>query len=536
MRRRLLCLGASSFALTLAIAACVGDESPVTAGPTPGVDGGGTDGGGADAPAAKPTLDVTAPKSVSLGAQASATLEVTIVRGGSLVGPIKVAPVGLPGGVTAEPITIAADQTRGALTLTSSSAPTFGITTASVSAEAMDASTSAKANVEVVVRGAVASLDTSFNGSGIVTDANLIIAGAGIQSDGKIVFGGSARSAVAFPENFAASRLGPDGKIDTTFGVNGVAKVQLGSSDPGFAAVRSVAVDANDAILLGGSASRQRMGVVKFDKNGALDPTLGTKGIAPAESRGVRVFSRGPHVFVLGFARAIIGGPPAVGRLVASGFDATFGNGGLAADPNNAHYVSVYDALVMSDGKFVIAGVTGPIGGDEVAVVRRYNADGSSDATFGTDGAYTYDQVDTREGIDALTAIDGGRVLAAGHQGQTGAPFLHAILPNGKADGSFGAPLAPQGDANTNVTITTMTTDAEGRILLAGYGTLNGSSRPFLWRRTKNGAPDASFNGGSALFFTQSFFDSDSLPMHMSIDKYGRALLCTSRVVARIWL
>ncbi|MBE2281863.1 MAG: hypothetical protein IAE77_00215 [Prosthecobacter sp.] len=100
--------------------------------------------------------------------------------------------------------------------------------------------------------------------------------GLAIQSDGKIVVGGS------FSSRAAVARLTSAGSLDTSFGGNGKMNLQLG---PGSSRTRSLAIQNDDRILLGGTQFNvqginwdQDVFLMRVTSSGAADSTLGGSG------------------------------------------------------------------------------------------------------------------------------------------------------------------------------------------------------------------------------------------------------------------
>lgn len=140
------------------------------------------------------------------------------------------------------------------------------------------------------------------------------------------------------------ARLLPSGKVDTSFGSDGVAAAPFRES--------TVAVQPNGEIIYAGTASSPdggtEWGVAKFTANGALDPTFGTGGVVTTEI--------------------------------------------LNPAPTTITFETPTAALVQPDGKLLVLGTVENFGGYrgqgsffEQAVVR-YGTNGALDAGFGTGG------------------------------------------------------------------------------------------------------------------------------------------------------
>ena len=106
--------------------------------------------------------------------------------------------------------------------------------------------------------------------------------------------------------------------------------------------------------------------------------------------------------------------------------DTGFGNGGTATFDH--WYDEVVESVVIQpDGKIVLAGWA--FGNQTFSFITRLNADGTPDATFGTNGTR---QIMTADSIREIVLQPDGRILAAG----TGA--IHRLTASGSSDTTFG--------------------------------------------------------------------------------------------------
>ena len=528
----------------LLVGACVGDD-PVAAAPASEVDGGGGEAGGQDADPQKPTLAVVAvTTSANVLPSASVTVDVTVTRGGSLAGPVKVSLTGLPGGVTAEPLTIAANETRGRFTLAASASPTQGVAIVGISAQSSDGAIGATAVFELVVRDIPGSLDTSFASTGGVADASLLIEAVTLQKDGKIVLGGSAPTSAAFADNYVAVRLDTTGKLDATFATGGRFKATLGVESAGYSNyVTGVAVfEATGNIVIGGSAvagGELRLGAMRLDKNGKQDKTFGVAAvggaIGPSLARGRTLVSSGGDAYVVGYAASFITGPVVLGRLGPSGFDAAFGTGGMATA--TGHSLVVHDAAIQSDGKVLVCGQSGAIGTDGIATILRLDKNGAVDLGYGTNGEYTFNSASKNEDAMAMALLPDDRVVVVGTKlgggGAVAEVYVDVILPTGKRDAAFGGTVQHVGDGDGNAVATAVAVQQDGLIVLAGYAK-NGTYQGFLWRLLKNGTPDPAFNGGVPV--RRPVAAGSTTASGAVIDGYNRVVVTTESSVTRTWL
>jgi uncharacterized delta-60 repeat protein len=97
-----------------------------------------------------------------------------------------------------------------------------------------------------------------------------------LEPNGKILVAGS----VSGTDTFGLAQFTANGALDTTFGTDGVATAVIGADFPS-----AFLLQPNGQILMGGFKDGGKktpgaLSLVRFNSNGALDPTFGTAGIA----------------------------------------------------------------------------------------------------------------------------------------------------------------------------------------------------------------------------------------------------------------
>jgi len=192
-------------------------------------------------------------------------------------------------------------------------------------------------------------VDTTFGGGdGVVrslNDAHINLFtrayGMTIQSNGKIIVVGD-----VFYNTERVFRLNTDGTLDNSFGGNGNGVVDLNRPNSEF--VYHVAVQSDDKFIVCGKESRFVNGVQE------------------------------PHVFLW--------------RFTAEGvLDTSFGNLGVVSYNSNAWlgageaYLIINDLIVLPDDKILINQSFTDYPSSSV-LLRKFNADGTSDNSFGTNG------------------------------------------------------------------------------------------------------------------------------------------------------
>ncbi|PYS98597.1 MAG: hypothetical protein DMF63_15490 [Acidobacteria bacterium] len=171
--------------------------------------------------------------------------------------------------------------------------------------------------------------------------------------------------------------------------------------------------------------------------------------------------------------------------------DTSFDDDGRVTTPigSSGAYAYAYAVAIQADGKIVAAGWSYGASSLDFALVR-YNADGSLDTSFDSDGKVT-----TPGGAAYAVAIQpDGKIVAAG---DSASDFvLVRYNPDGSLDTTFDGdgkvttPVGTSGDAANAVAI-----QADGKIVAAGYS-YNGSFRDFaLVRYNPNGLLDPTFDG-----------------------------------------
>lgn len=276
----------------------------------------------------------------------------------------------------------------------------------------------------IVVRyNADGSLDTSFGSGGIVnsfvglgvTSMNDVV----IQADGKIIVVGDTRLRV--DSALTLVRLNSDGSFDNSFEGDGVF-IAPSSSAPRPFSGKAVALQSDGKIVAAGAASTGT-GVIDFailrcNNDGSVDTTFGTDGVVvtdtdarveAAEDVAIQPDGKIVAVGTTGFNFSEVF---TIARYNSDGsLDTSLDGDGIVTAPliesvsEEAHGVAL-----QTDGKIVVAGER-DFGSGSIIEVRRYNGDGSPDATFG--GGTVTTAVGISEALAVAIQAD-GKIVAAG--------------------------------------------------------------------------------------------------------------------------
>jgi uncharacterized delta-60 repeat protein len=290
-------------------------------------------------------------------------------------------------------------------------------------------------------------LDQAFGQKGLAV-VNVAVGGktaevaraVALQSDGKILISGpvekdpKATGAAAKDTDVAVSRFDATGRLDPAFGKGGTAVVDIG---PGKAVGESYVADnswgmaalpGGRVVVFGSTAAEDRddsdYAIVGLTGAGVLDASFGTKGVTTVDvkgatdnARGVVVQPDGKLAFA-GYSRDSEGViNPVIIRTTADGkLDSGFGKGGVATDSVVPGGVAEAYGIALQGERFVLTGYGRGASAEEKVdmMSMRFNADGSWDKSYGTDGLTRIDIAGDADRGRNLAALPDGRILVVG--------------------------------------------------------------------------------------------------------------------------
>jgi uncharacterized delta-60 repeat protein len=285
------------------------------------------------------------------------------------------------------------------------------------------------------------SLDPGFGAAGIAgeSESHASRAGAGsiaIAADGRILVGGGTDAGLSngTPEG-AVFRLLPNGAPDKGFGGgNGIGRVPR--------EVSKIAASGNSVFVL----SRIEATISRLDASGKLDPSFGVEGVAKPELDArlqVLAALRGGGVLVGGTtyggnARAEIV------RMSRSGArDRAFGADGIARLTFGHKHRCGADAIAAQpDGRILVAGYVQTVAHhrtEEQLAVMRLLPSGRIDRSFGGHGLATR-PLGTESVVSAIAVAPSGEIVVVGRtRAKAGtAEFIGRLSPSGRFDPTFG--------------------------------------------------------------------------------------------------
>ncbi len=452
-----------------------------------GASGQGGEGMGGDGGSPPSTLDlVVLEGALVLRTADSVVVQITVLREGPALEPSTITVVGLPDGVTADPLEIAADAEQADLTLHGAVDALQGLASTEVVAEAGVLSDTSP--LELLVAGAPGTPDATFvDDTGTFTRQ---IGASGtrgrdvtLQADGKIVVAGN--SAIENGQMFAL-RLDGAGQLDTEFNGTGIVGVGVGISG-----AWTVTVDADDRVILGGFGIADfdgncRLAMVALLPDGTIDDEFGDggsvttaqangcgsfRGLYPTDDSvvGIGNFSDGTLNFITrvyeytdvltqtrsASARLSFTGQQPDGKLLYGGRDdsnsmfvtrladpstpdTTFNASGTAAVFFSEGAATAYGSHVDDAGRVLLGGTLNDFTTPVVAFAR-FNANGSIDGSFGVAGKVVT-SIGMRAGSASSVAVDSqGRIFFAGYLPTSPTtPAVARFLPDGTSDATFG--------------------------------------------------------------------------------------------------
>jgi uncharacterized delta-60 repeat protein len=410
-------------------------------------------------------------------------------------------------------------------------------------------------------------LDRTFNGGGYASTPLLgeaymtDLADLVLDAKGRLVVSGIAQG---LNGAFAVLwRFLPDGRLDATFGGEGV--VVLGNLAGGSAADRlnAAAVDGSGNLVLVGRSDadasatlNEALVVVRLTEDGHSDSSFnGGRGrIVLHDVVGTSGASEiGSSVAIDGQGNIVVAGHSSNNRLILARFtstgayDTTFNSGGatpgLLVSPSIHNNLQTASLAIDSQGRLVTLeyGNSAATGTFDLAL-RRLSPAGAIDDTFGGgDGVLTVHSpaspaTSTIYMYGNALALDASdRILVAGEILSTDAArgldaYVLRVSATGAIDTTFGGAghgmflFDLTGVGGRRDVASALALDAQGRVIVGGASTSAlGNLDAMVWRLNTDGTPDPTFQttGAARLQDTAAGAGSDTVSA-LGVDTEGR--------------
>ena len=199
------------------------------------------------------------------------------------------------------------------------------------------------------------STNTGFGGGTGSVSLPLPLAGAAFQADGKILLSGNTAS--GDPE---VLRYNSNGTIDTTYGINGAAPIDILGGASAVYKIGSVAVASNGEAIVGfavdGNMTLATFGTVELTATGGFDQSYGDGGVAELVGYAQTSVSGGLDIAPNGVIYQV--GTYNYGSANGTGYLMVYAANGKYADisPTGGLDTFAQDVTVASDNKPVIIG------------------------------------------------------------------------------------------------------------------------------------------------------------------------------------
>jgi uncharacterized delta-60 repeat protein len=334
-------------------------------------------------------------------------------------------------------------------------------------------------------------LDTAFSGDGrVATDVTArgdMGTTVAVQTDGKIVVAGGA--GWARNPRFVLIRYNTDGTLDTSFSGDGRVTTQFTRHDD---PVAGLALQADGKIVVSGGAGQDgpnsNFALARYNSDGTLDDAFGGDGKVKTDFVGRHDFANAVAIQadgkvvaggLAGFSRTRGKARFGLARYNADGtLDTAFSSDGKLTTDFTRGDDSVQGVAIQSDGNIVTVGIAAYNRSNATFALARFTQGGALDSSFGGDGKVRTDfNGSAAYAYDVVLQPD-GKIVAAGVAAGRGGRF--AIARYGTA-GALDATFSGDGRAMTNFTSHNdfaygLAQQADGNLVLAGGSGWGGSN------------------------------------------------------------
>lgn len=325
------------------------------------------------------------------------------------------------------------------------------------------------------------SVDSSYgeNGSSVLVALTPVC--AAFQPDGKIVVAGTKWNGNVDESNLV--RYNTNGSADKTFNGYGTKKASF--------PVTSMAIQRDGKIVIGGSVYDNDVSyfaLARYTANGSTDTSFSNDGQQITDFK----------------------------------FSAATGNREEFPENDLGNFVSI-----QSDGKIFLAGsIFNYSTASTEFAIAKYNADGSPDNTFSSDGMQTTNFGSYENYSYSLGFQADGKIIAAGYTGNNGS-YDFAVArynKNGSLDKTFsGDGKQTQSIGSSDHYPTTIAVQQDGKIVVEGAA-FNGSNNDFVVTRcNSDGSADKTFDNDGKLI--TDFGSGDDFANSIAIQNDGKVLV-----------
>jgi uncharacterized delta-60 repeat protein len=278
-------------------------------------------------------------------------------------------------------------------------------------------------------------------------------------------------------------RFNANGSLDTSFGTKGYVFTDIQPSLGTGPDYQDVVLQANGTALpkiVVTATDQTSLYMIRYNPDGTIDKSFGKAGVVTYQPPNFTGSERRFHLAQGGAAGAdlIVTGEGVLLAFTPNGaFDTNFGGTGVVPTPQFPSYTH---AAYQADGKIVLAYAGGAL--------ARYNANGTLDAFFGSGGV-----VSTTISPRALTLQADGKIVV------NGAGVLARYNPDGSLDGTFGTGgITPPGAITDPLPSQSVVIAPNGDIVIGGLVGADLAAARYLPSEPEIGSVTAAQSGAGA--------------------------------------
>ncbi len=268
--------------------------------------------------------------------------------------------------------------------------------------------------------------------------------GVAIQTNSKIVVSTGILNGT--DADVGVLRYNGDGTLDSAFGTDGIVIYDSGKgNDCG----RLVAIQADGKIVLTGYSNNGEdydILTMRYNSDGTLDTSFGTNGIAIYNNGNRNDYGRAIVIQSddkIAVTARSTGNSTSIAMILRYNgdgtLDSTFGTNGVVIYEGGQGNDGFRDVAIQTNGKIVVSGYTKTAAGFDV-LTARYTSNGTLDNTFGTSGVVTYDGGHGNDGARGVAIQSDGKIVVSG--GDNNGTDLDVLVlrynSDGTSDNAFG--------------------------------------------------------------------------------------------------
>jgi uncharacterized delta-60 repeat protein len=321
------------------------------------------------------------------------------------------------------------------------------------------------------------------------------------------------------------------GNLDTGFNGIGKSVFNIESSAAPGGLVDVVVIGGNKFLVAGRAqispGSYYAVTLSRFNSDGSLDTSFGASGKVITDTG---VTTEGVALAVQPDGKIVVTGssgeyprPAVVIRYNADGtLDSTFGSNGILSTPVE----QPADILVTADNKILIAGTAGINNPNQGAQIARFNSNGTLDTSFGSNGMVTASRAGFYLPRTDKIAIqpDGRIVLSASASPTVSRGQIYRFNTDGSTDFTFATGGFREIQGSTATYLGGLGIQPDGKIVVGGFASVPqvSDTELMLTRLNSDGSTDASFGGGMVFYNLTPDYDRVS---DMVLQSDGKILM-----------